>query len=46
MAGLRTGRAVRHTVAVTEPHPAFDGGPTADIGRGLYWRLEKAALPG
>ncbi len=39
--------AVRHTVAVLEPHPAFDL-PRApmvfDIGAGLYWRLEEGGL--
>jgi sarcosine oxidase, subunit beta len=39
--------AARHTVAVLEPHPAFD--VTAmpmvfDIGGGLYWRLEEGGL--
>jgi sarcosine oxidase subunit beta len=38
--------AVRHTVAVLEPHDAF-GEPQAmvfDIGAGLYWRLEEGGL--
>jgi sarcosine oxidase, subunit beta len=38
--------AVRHTVAVTEPHEAFTA-PRAmvfDIGAGLYWRLEDDGL--
>ncbi len=39
--------AVRHTVAVLEPHHAFDL-PRApmvfDIGAGLYWRLEEGGL--
>ena len=39
--------AVRHTVAVLEPHPAFavDRAPMVfDIGAGLYWRLEEGGL--
>ena len=47
-AGLRIpAGAVRHTVAVTEPHPAFDGAPQPmvfDIGEGLYWRQEEGGL--
>ncbi len=48
LAGLRIpAGAVRHTVAVTEPHPAFDlerAPMVFDIGRGLYWRLEEGGL--
>ncbi len=39
--------AARHTVAVLEPHPAFDVPRLPmvfDIGAGLYWRLEERAL--
>ncbi len=39
--------AVRHQVAVTEPHAAFDVERQAmafDIRAGLYWRLEEAGL--
>jgi sarcosine oxidase, subunit beta len=39
--------AVRHTVAVLEPHEAFavDRQPMVfDIGAGLYWRLEEGGL--
>ena len=39
--------AARHTVAVLEPHPAFDvpSMPMVfDIGDGLYWRLEEGGL--
>ena len=39
--------AVRHTVAVLEPHAAFavDRAPMVfDIGAGLYWRLEEGGL--
>jgi sarcosine oxidase subunit beta len=39
--------AARHTVAVLEPHPAFDveAMPMVfDIGAGLYWRLEEGGL--
>ena len=39
--------AVRHQVAVTEPHPAFDveRQPMGfDLGAGLYWRLEEGGL--
>jgi sarcosine oxidase subunit beta len=38
---------VRHTVAVTEPHPAFDverAPMIFDLGVGLYWRLEEGGL--
>ena len=36
---------VRHTVAVTEEHPAFDGTPMAfDVPSGLYWRPEEGGL--
>jgi sarcosine oxidase subunit beta len=48
LAGLQIpAGAVRHTVAVTEPHPAFDlerAPMVFDIGRGLYWRLEEGGL--
>jgi len=48
LAGLRIpAGAVRHTVAVTEPDPAFDvdrAPMVFDIGRGLYWRLEEGGL--
>jgi sarcosine oxidase subunit beta len=48
LAGVRIpAGAARHTVAVTEPHPAFDV-PRApmgfELGRGLYWRLEEGGL--
>jgi sarcosine oxidase subunit beta len=48
LAGLRipAGQA-RHTVAVLEPHPAFDVPRMPmvfDIGAGLYWRLEEGGL--
>jgi sarcosine oxidase, subunit beta len=48
LAGVRipTG-AARHTVAVLEPHPAFDVARMPmvfDIGGGLYWRLEEGGL--
>jgi sarcosine oxidase subunit beta len=47
-AGIRIpAGAVRHTVAVTEPDPAFevDRMPMVfDIGEGLYWRLEEGGL--
>jgi sarcosine oxidase, subunit beta len=47
-AGLRIpAGAARHTVAVLEPHPAFDvpSMPMVfDIGAGLYWRLEEGGL--
>jgi sarcosine oxidase subunit beta len=39
--------AVRHTVAVLEPHEAFQVERQAmvfDIGAGLYWRLEEGGL--
>jgi sarcosine oxidase subunit beta len=39
--------AVRHQVAVTEPHPAFDVQRQAmgfDLSAGLYWRLEDGGL--
>ncbi len=39
--------AVRHTVAVLEPHEAFAVGRQPmvfDIGAGLYWRLEEGGL--
>ncbi|HEY2598049.1 MAG TPA: FAD-binding oxidoreductase [Candidatus Dormibacteraeota bacterium] len=39
--------AVRHQVAVTEPHPAFEVDRQAmgfDLGAGLYWRLEEGGL--
>ena len=39
--------AVRHQVAVTEPHQAFDVERQAmgfDLGAGLYWRLEEGGL--
>jgi sarcosine oxidase subunit beta len=47
-AGIRIpAGAARHTVAVTEPHPAFDV-PRQPMGfelrRGLYWRLEEGGL--
>lgn len=48
LAGLRIpAGAVRHTVAVLEPHEAFavDRQPMVfDIGAGLYWRLEEGGL--
>jgi sarcosine oxidase subunit beta len=48
LAGLRIpAGAVRHTVAVLEPHDAFavDRMPMVfDIGEGLYWRLEEGGL--
>ena len=48
MAGLRIpAGAARHTVAVLEPHPAFDVPRLPmvfDIGAGLYWRLEEGGL--
>ena len=47
-AGLRIpAGAARHTVAVLEPHPAFDVPRMPmvfDIGAGLYWRLEEGGL--
>ncbi|HEX6867266.1 MAG TPA: FAD-binding oxidoreductase [Candidatus Limnocylindrales bacterium] len=39
--------AARHSVAVLEPHPAFDVDRMPmvfDIGAGLYWRLEERGL--
>jgi sarcosine oxidase subunit beta len=39
--------AVRHQVAVTQPHPAFDVERQAmgfDLKAGLYWRLEEGGL--
>jgi sarcosine oxidase subunit beta len=39
--------AARHTVAVLEPHPAFDVARLPmvfDIGAGLYWRPEERGL--
>jgi sarcosine oxidase, subunit beta len=39
--------AVRHQVAVTEPHPAFEVARQAmgfDLSAGLYWRLEEGGL--
>jgi sarcosine oxidase subunit beta len=39
--------AVRHQVAVTEPHQAFEVDRQAmgfDLGAGLYWRLEEGGL--
>ena len=47
LAGLRmTAGAVRHTVAVLEPHEAFSASQPMvfDIGAGLYWRLEEGGL--
>ena len=48
LAGLRIpAGAVRHQIAVTEPHPAFevDRLPMVfDLARGLYWRLEEGGL--
>jgi sarcosine oxidase subunit beta len=48
LAGVRIpAGAARHTVAVLEPHPAFDVTRMPmvfDIGAGLYWRLEEAGL--
>jgi sarcosine oxidase subunit beta len=47
-AGIRIpAGAARHTVAVLEPHPAFDVERMPmvfDIGAGLYWRLEEGGL--
>jgi sarcosine oxidase, subunit beta len=47
-AGLRIpAGAARHSVAVTEPHQAFDvdrAPMVFDIGAGLYWRLEEGGL--
>ena len=48
LAGIRIpAGAARHTVAVLEPHPAFDVAAMPmvfDIGAGLYWRLEEGGL--
>ena len=48
LAGVRIpAGAVRHQVAVTEPHPELerDRLPMAfDVGAGLYWRLEEGGL--
>ena len=48
LAGVRIpAGAARHSVAVTEPHPAFDveRQPMGfELGRGLYWRLEEGGL--
>jgi sarcosine oxidase subunit beta len=48
LAGLRIpAGAVRHQVAVTEPHPAFEVERLPmvfDLARGLYWRLEEGGL--
>ena len=48
MAGMRIpAGAVRHTVAVLEPHAAFEAERQPmvfDIGAGLYWRLEEGGL--
>ena len=48
LAGLRIPvGAARHTVAVLEPHRAFDVERMPmvfDIGAGLYWRLEEGGL--
>ena len=48
MAGLRIpAGAARHTVAVLEPHEAFDVERMPmvfDIGEGIYWRLEEGGL--
>ena len=48
LAGVRIpAGAARHTVAVTEPHLAFEVARLPmvfDIGRGLYWRLEEGGL--
>ena len=48
IAGVRIpAGAVRHQVAVTEPHPAFEVARQPmvfDITRGLYWRLEEGGL--
>ena len=47
-AGLRIpSGAVRHQVAVTAPHPAFEVERLPmvfDLARGLYWRLEEGGL--
>lgn len=48
IAGLRIpAGAVRHTVAVLEPHEAFavERQPMVfDLGKGIYWRLEEGGL--
>jgi sarcosine oxidase subunit beta len=48
LAGVRIpSGAARHTVAVLEPHAAFDVASMPmvfDIGAGLYWRLEEGGL--
>ena len=48
LAGVRIpAGAARHTVAVLEPHPAFDVPRMPmvfDVGAGLYWRLEEGGL--
>ena len=48
LAGVRIpAGAARHTVAVLEPHAAFDVDRMPmvfDIGEGLYWRLEEGGL--
>ncbi|HET7472395.1 MAG TPA: FAD-binding oxidoreductase [Candidatus Limnocylindrales bacterium] len=47
LAGMRIpAGAVRHTVAVLEPHEAFSTPQPMvfDIGAGLYWRLEEGGL--
>jgi sarcosine oxidase subunit beta len=48
LAGLRIpAGAVRHQVAVTEPHRAFEVERLPmvfDLARGLYWRLEEGGL--
>jgi len=47
LAGVRIpAGAVRHTVAVLEPHDAFSTPQPMvfDIGAGLYWRLEEGGL--
>jgi glycine/D-amino acid oxidase-like deaminating enzyme len=48
LAGVRIpAGAVRHQVAVTEPHEAFAVERQAmgfDVGAGLYWRLEEGGL--
>ena len=39
--------AVRHQVAVTQPHPALEAERVSmafDVGAGLYWRLEEDGL--
>src|SRR6202162_1383366 len=48
LAGIRIPvGGVRHQVAVTEPHPAFEVERQAmcfDVAAGLYWRLEEGGL--